>query len=274
MNPLSNYEEKLMKTIFIMLTILALIASVSYALNEPEESMILYVSFDALSNDDQAIDHSMYENHGDLKGGPELVAGQHGKAIKLDGSSQWVEIMHHESLTVDENVTVMAWINVERHSGPNNVNWQGIISKGNSPRSYSFYTHLPTKCLHFSVGPAGGFTGSNCSTAIDLNKWVHVAVHQEDGTQRYWVNGEFAGESGGKTNLPGASDTSNVFIGTSAEGAGRLLLGMIDEVRVWKRALSEDEIKEQMGKGHFELFPVDPQQKLTTTWGTIKTNKR
>lgn len=65
-------------------------------------------------------------------------------------------------------------------------------------------------------------------------------------------------------------------IGTTNEGDGtsRTLLGLIDEVRIWNRALTEEEVIEQMNKGHFELFPVDPRQKLTTTWGTLKTQKR
>ncbi len=260
-----------MKQHIILATILLTLgACFAHALEEPEESMILYVSFDSL-DENQVIDHSKYGNNGDLMGDPEHVDGKHGKALQFDGESDWVEIPHHESLTVDENVTVMAWINVERHSGPGGVNWQGIVAKGNSPRSYSFYTHLPTQCLHFTVGPAGGFTGSTCDTPIPLNEWVHVAAHQEDGVHRYFINGVNVSESGGKTNLPGLSDTSNVFIGTTAEGASRRLLGLIDEVRVWNRALSEDEIAQQMNKGLDELFPVDPRKKLTTTWSTIKT---
>ena len=42
---------------------------------------------------------------------------------------------------------------------PNAQRWQGILSKGNSPRSYSFYTESPSECLHLS---AGG--GSVCTT--------------------------------------------------------------------------------------------------------------
>ncbi len=259
-------QHLLLATIF-----LTLVAYLAHALEEPEESMILYVSFDSL-DENQAIDHSKYGNNGDLMGDPVHVNGKHGKALQFDGENDWVEIPHHESLTVDTNVTVMAWINVERHSGPGGVNWQGIVSKGNSPRSYSFYTHSPTQCLHFTVGPSGGFTGSTCDTQIPLNEWVHVAAHQEDGVHRYFINGENVSESSGKADLPGLSDTSNVFIGTTAEGEGRRLLGMIDEVRIWNRALTKDEIAQQMNKGLDELFPVDPQKKLTTTWATIKSS--
>ncbi len=257
-----------MKTLCIMVTIIAVFTSISYALIEPEDALILYMSFDTIEGD-EAIDHSKYGNNGTIVGNPEHVEGQFGKALKLNGSSDWIEIPHHETLTVDEAVTVMAWINPERISGPNNAQWQGILAKSNGPRSYSFYTETGKGCLHFSVN--GG--GSSCDGKVVENQWQHVAAQVSDGFHRYWIDGKNVGEYGGKANPPGAADTMNVFIGKTHEGA-REFMGLIDEVRIWSRALTEDEISEQMEKGHFELFPVDPRQKLTTTWGTIKANKR
>lgn len=257
-----------MKTLFIMLTIITFVASFAHALNEPEDSLILYMSFDTVDGKN-TIDHSKYENHGEMMGNPKHVAGKFGKALELNGSSDWVVVPHDDILTVDKEVTVMAWINTERHMGPNNQRWQGIVAKSNNPRSYSFYTESPSECLHLSVGG-----GSVCNKKIPLNEWVHVVAQVADGTtHKYWVNGESAGEFGGKSPPPGKADTETVLIGRTHEG-NREFLGLIDEVRIWNRALSEEEVLEQMEKGHMELFPVDPRQKLTTTWGTIKTEKR
>ena len=261
-----------MRYIFIVLILTSLfitfVASFAQAATEPEESMILYFSFDSLDGD-QAIDHSKYGNNGELVGDAELANGKFGKALKLNGSTDWVEVPHDDILTVDKDVTVMAWINTERHMGPNNQRWQGIVAKGNSPRSYSFYTESPSECMHLSVGG----DGSVCTGKIALNEWQHVAAQVDNGTHRYWINGENVGEFAGKNPPPGNADTSNVLVGKTHEG-NREFLGLIDEVRIWNRALSEDEIVDQMDKGHFELFPVDPRQKLATTWGIIKTKKR
>ncbi len=82
-----------------------------------------------------------------------------------------------------------------------------------------------------------------------------------------------AGTSGNKPKPPGNADTSAVFIGTTAEGADRLFLGLIDEVRIWNRALSEDEIRTEMETGYQPGTAVDPRQKLSITWGTIKSSK-
>lgn len=256
-----------MKHLFIILILITFVASFAHALNEPEESMILYFSFDSLDGK-QAVDHSKYGNNGELAGNPELVAGKFGKALKLNGSSDWVTVPHDESLTVDKDFTVMAWINTERHSGPNDQQWQGILAKSNTNRSYSFYTERNSKCLHLSVGG-----GSTCTGEVKLNEWQHVVGQMDSGTHRYWVNGENAGEFGGKNSPPGNADTDDVLIGKTHE-TNREFLGLIDEVRIWNRALSEDEVIEQMEKGFDELFPVDPRQKLATSWGIIKNKKR
>ncbi len=258
-----------MKTLFVMLTIITFVASFAHALSEPEESLILYMSFDTIDGKN-TIDHSKYENHGEMMGNPKHVEGKFGKALELNGSSDWVVVPHDDILTVDEDFTVMAWINTERHMGPNAQRWQGIVAKGNAPRSYSFYTESPSECMHLSVN--GG--GSVCQEGkVALNEWQHVVAQSDNGTHRYWINGKNVGEYGGKPKPPGKADTANVLIGRTHEG-NRELLGLIDEVRIWNRALTEEEVIEQMEKGHFELFPVDPRQKLTTTWGTIKTQKR
>ena len=253
-----------MKTVFCILLIAALVVPVVYAADPSDDSLILYFSFDELDGD-TVIDHSQYGNNGTIAGAPELVAGKFGNALKLNGESDWVEVPHAEILTVDESVTVMAWINAERHKGPNDQRWQGIVAKSNNPRSYSFYTEFPSECLHLSVGG-----GSVCDKKIPLNEWVHVVAQVDGGsTHKYWVNGEAAGEFGGKNNPPGKADTADVLVGRTHEG-NREFLGLIDEVRIWNRALDEDEVIDQMEKGYFELFAVDPRQKLATTWGLLK----
>ena len=260
------------KPLFVVLFFIAFVVPFAHAADELEDSLILYMSFDTIDGKG-TIDHSRHENHGEMKGNPKHVAGKFGKALKFNGESEFVEIPHHESLTVDQDVTVMAWIRTTRHTGPDNARWQGIMAKGNNPRSYSLWTEANSKCLHFSVGPPQG-GGSVCQGEIKLNEWQHVVAQVNNGTHRYWINGEKVGEIVNKPNPPGLEDTSPVVIGTAGGGNIRYFLGTIDEVRIWNRALSEEEINEHKEKGHFEIFAVDPKLKLTTTWGNLKGQQR
>lgn len=256
-----------MRFLFIFLTLLMFTATFANAADETDASLILYFSFDEIEGD-TVRDHSRYANNGTIAGAPESVTGKFGNALKLNGETDWVEVPHADILSVEEAVTVMAWINAERHMGPNSQRWQGILSKGNGPRSYSFYTESPSECLHLSAGGSG----SVCTGKIVLNEWQHVAAHVEDGVHRYWLNGENVGDFPGNNPLPGLEDTDSVLVGKTHEGQ-REFLGLIDEVRIWNRALSEDEIIQEMETGDVRLTPVEPREKLATTWGILKSRK-
>src|SRR4030042_4185257 len=117
-------------------------------------------------------DSSGLGNHGAFRGNPQWVAGKFSSALQFDGVDDFVEAPHNETLTVDNEVTVMAWINAERYIGPTGDDWQGILAKGESPsRSYSFYTER-SGVLHFS---AGGY-GPLSTGQIPLNEMEHTAA--------------------------------------------------------------------------------------------------
>ena len=173
------------RILFVAIIMLTLIGSFTYSAQDLDKSMVLYLSFDQL-NGKTVKDHS---KHGD-----------------------WVVVEHHKSLCVEEEVTVMAWIKTERFTDPA-TQWQGIVAKSNSPRSYSFYTTSGGGgALHFSA--AGGST----SHKIKLDEWQHVVAQMtKKGQHQYYINGEDGGTGGGGA-LPGEKDTANVLVGDTHEG--------------------------------------------------------
>jgi len=191
------------------------------------------------------LDRSGHGNHGALQGDPQWVIGYDADALMFDGVDDWVEVPHADILTVDSEVTVMAWIYTERHTGPPGQDYQGIVAKGNSIRSYSLYTQA-AGTLHFSTTSEDAYVGSSSSDLVPLNEWVHVAAMVVNGSHLFYINGEPAGEGGGGITLPGAADTANVVIGRTQEGSTRSFLGMIDDVRIYNKALTQDEIEQVM----------------------------
>ena len=235
----------------ILLLVFTLIGTVVQVWCDPDESLILSLSFDEFS-DRTVKDHSQYGNNGELVGNPTLVEGKFGNALKLNGRSDWVEIPHDDSLTVDKNVTVMAWIKTPRHGGPNGALWQSIVAKGNDPRSYSLYTEKRSGGIHLSIGE---FCGGNSHQHIALNRWQHVVAQVDNGTHRYWINGKSTAAYRVDASLPGRTDTATVRVGNShdekpAVSPDRHFLGLIDELRIWNRALRHDEIIREMNTGN------------------------
>ena len=154
--------------------------------------------------DDDTFDWSGHGNHGTLNGPPVWSAGHVGTGSLEFSGTDFVEVPHDESLTVDSEVTVMAWINAQRHNSAAG-DWQGILGKSNNPRSYSFYTYVDGT-LHFSTA------------TVPLNEWVHVCAMVTGGAHRYYINGAPAGEEHSGIVLPGTADSGTVRIGMTNEG--------------------------------------------------------
>jgi hypothetical protein len=201
-----------------------------------------------------ASDSSGNMNDGVLMGLPQWVGGYAGGAIWLDGVDDFIEVPHSESLLPGAEVTVMAWINTPRHTGAGGSNWQALITKGNAPRVYSFYTTADNGgVLHFSIGPEGAFIGTNSTAHVPLNEWVHVCAMIKDGSPLYYINGqpsEPIGGGGAGTVIP-TGNTAAVRIGNAEELNS--FLGKMDDVRVYNGALSQEQIQLIMVSG---LLPI------------------
>ena len=234
----------------------------------PEPSLILYLPFDE-GEGDIAGDASKYGNHGKLEGMkpnlPEWVDGKFGKALEFNGQNNWVEVPHKDILSVEKAVTVMAWIKAKRYTGGSTkAQWASVVSKGNGPRSYSLYTTTDGDgTLHFS-----SMGGSNSALNVELNKWQHVVAQHTGKSHIYYINGVLAGEFDGKDALPGLKDKESVMIARSHEGS-REFEGIIDEVKIWNRILSEKEVNHHMTVGKGQVS-VEPEGKLATTWSQLK----
>jgi hypothetical protein len=199
-----------------------------------------------------AYDSSGMGNNGTLRGGPKWVTGVAGQALQFDGVDDFVEVPDDQSLRVNNEVTVMAWINAERYEAPNGEAWQGILSKSNSPRSYSLYTEA-SGALHFSTSGVGPLSTPD----VPLNEWVHVCAMVIGGQIEFYINGEPAGTSGSGIVLPGDADTATFVIGRTNEGPNRSFLGMIDDVRVYRQGLTQEEVQQAM-ETHDQPYAIGP----------------
>lgn len=82
------------------------------------------------------------------------------------------------------------------------------------------------------------------STAMETNRWYHLACTYDNtsGIMRFYINGILDTSTTGAGMGP-LSGTDSLFIGSSPYGSFK---GMIDDIRVWNRALSAVEILNNM----------------------------
>ena len=136
-------------------------------------------------------------------------------------------------------------------------NWAGVVFRAQSEMEYYvYYLNVPnnkTELWRHKIGgwdardKIGELAGSNVTIAN--GEWFDMRVTVDGTSMKLWINGEEQGE---------LADTTNA--GYAAGQAG---------VWAWETAASFDDVKVS-GDAIANLTPVEPQDKLTTTWGRIK----
>ena len=175
-------------------------------------------------------------NNGTIYGAT-WVRGRYGYALSFDGSNDYVNVPHSDSLNT-ESGTVAAWVNIQRLSSEFG-DYQAIVHKAGQ----WWFRIDPDDRFVLYLHVAGSWAGgAESSTVAEKNAWYFVvgtweydAVNDVT-TWRIYVNGQLEGEQ----QAAGKIDFATNPVGIARPG---YLQGIIDEVRIYARALTEEEIK-------------------------------
>jgi len=184
-----------------------------------------------------ALDMSGHGNHGALQGDPQWVSGRDGGALEFDGAGDYVDCGNSPSISPTTELTVMAWIKVN----PWTKTWEAILAKGDN--SYRLSRSGSGNATHFGCGGTSGnyFDGS---VVVTDNEWRHVAGVYNGASMIIYIDGVE------DTRIPSTgsvtASANNLFIGENSGAAGRHITGLIDDVRLYNKALTVEEIAEAM----------------------------
>jgi serine/threonine protein kinase/thiol-disulfide isomerase/thioredoxin len=187
-----------------------------------------------------AADSSGRGHHGSLIGNPQWQPGRIGGALTFDGLNDYVSIKDAADFDITKEITVACWVNVAKFDIP----WQAIIAKGNQAwriiRAQSG-KNIEFACTGVSVPNTiwGNVFGK---TVVDDGQWHHLAGIYGGKRVCLYVDGVLDTSIEGAGNLN--SNDDYVLIGANAGDQWRYWRGLIDDVRVYSYALSEEQIKE------------------------------
>ncbi len=222
-----------------------------------EDGLILYLMFeneDPVDNSPDPADVSV------AKGALKLVNGKVGQAAEFDGSTI-LEVTHADKLDGMEALTIAAWIQPEKTIEVSIVSKRVANLSGDS---YNFFMWTGNR-LDGRINASADFWST---TVMEVGKWYHAA-YVFDGPaqqQRIYVDGALDAE-GVQSNQMVPQNDSPLWVGELDSARGFIYVGLMDELGIWNRALSEDEIRLTM---EGIAIAVEPQSKLTTTWGGMK----
>jgi len=189
-------------------------------------------------------DYSGEGNDGTLNGPTWIYDSHFGWVLDFDGVDDYVEVSGLQTVS-PAHLTYSAWIKT-LDSGTNSI----------------YYKEEGGPWHHLTIGTVNPgdirFTATDSSTTVDLDtsanlddgNWHHVVGTYDGSTMRVYIDGE---EVNSDSTLSGDLSYAEDDIPTigSRMGSTNFFNGTIDEVRIYDRALSENEISR-----HFEKTRV------------------
>jgi hypothetical protein len=224
----------------------------------PAGGLVLALGFEEASGN-PVVDSSAAPMNGTISGATRVAAGKIGRALSFDGVNDWVTVTDTAASKLDltTGMTLEAWVNPTAAAG-----WETIVMKerggaGEGLLAYALYARDGAPRAGGTAGPAGYLRpnpvasttdrGVRGATAVPMNAWTHLATTYDGTNMRFYVNGNLVGTTAGSGSINVANGALRIGGNNSAPlGQGEFFKGLIDEVRVYNRALSAAEITTDM----------------------------
>ncbi len=192
-------------------------------------------------------DSSTNKNNGTLSNAT-WAAGYFGNALKFTGASNsLVSVNDSPGLDLTTGLTLEAWVNPSTLANSAS-GWVAAVAKDNKASgandiAYALYAANGTgtpPALHLLIG--GTDVGLQGTSVLALNTWTFLTGTYDGTTMRLYVNGTLVA-SKSKTGTVGKT-ADPLHLG--GDWDGEMFAGLIDNVRVYNRALSAAEIGSDM----------------------------
>lgn len=190
-----------------------------------------------------ATDSSSGGNTGTLNNGPTWTTGQIGGGLDFDGSDDYVEVAYSSSLVASQSLTYSFWVR------PDLNEQAGILGSlnGENGSGYNFITldnngsQAGNPEVYFTRNINGSTTSRTVSFPYTVSQWFHYTYTYDGAYERIYVNGNKLLETAQTGNF--ATNTEyGLILGDPYQAAPGGFDGVMDEVRVYTRALSSDEV--------------------------------
>ena len=229
------------------------------ALDLKDDELLLYLSLNE-GKGDAIEDLSPQGNDAELVGKVDWVDGKFGEALEFAGAGEvkapYIELN-------EKSFTVTMWIKPALSGGDQQcVFSQTQVNAANTSLHYRIYNNGTVRM---------GFYGNDLDApaAVEADKWAHITfwLDVKGKSRQIYIDGKSVAEDAGKAGIEYLGTAGDTMVG-SWGATGQKFNGAIDEVTVWDRALSEADIKQSMED--LTALPVDPADKLATTWASVK----
>ena len=246
-----------------------ILVTAGYATADLGDDLVVYFTFDNVKGE-RILDESGNGLDAEVIENTKFVEGKYGNAVHITRETEdCVNVPAADELEISEAITMMAWVYHD--------DWIGRSSQWLDKGSYSDETNSGYGMAVFDNKEFGSGIGIIIGgtfrqhivilNSLEGKTWHHIVGTCEDKRVKIYLDGKILFEHESLFSFTGIND-HDLRIGC-AKGKPQYAFedGSIDEVAVWSRVLTEDEIRDAM---QGPLFPVSPKDKVAATWGDIK----
>ena len=216
----------------MMMAILTWIAtSVKAQEFEPDTYTVALYHFDE-GMGTALVDASGRGHNGTIEGATWDNGGKYGRALRFDGSNDYVIIPSPDQLGITNGYTIEAWVKPSAYGLDPGAGNAAYVISGPDFESYEFHIGKIESREHTRFLPKPGLFQWLDGEAVSLNQWNSIAIQvDQSGEAALFVNGEFQ-ISQNIGSIPGGS--GNMNIGRRAGGPSWPVYwnGLIDEKRI------------------------------------------
>ncbi len=196
-------------------------------------------------------------------------AGVNGTGIRFDGADDYARIPDAEVLNPVNDITISVWVkwSIDPATG---ANWANIINK-DGENQYQIQHSQFNDYFEFAIETENGRHWIQSLTGPEENKWYHIAAtyssqHEE---MSIFVNGvkEKSRSQSGKI-----LQTNSPLLFGKHQDFGRYFSGVIDEVKIYNKLLTDEEIENEFLSYNPQTPPANDlviRVKLNENEGTI-----
>ena len=214
----------------------------------PTSGLVGWWPFNGNANDESG------NNNNGILNGPTLALDRfqkEGKAYNFDGINDFIRISNSPSLN-NKAVSISGWFKTNNLPTNEAEGAKAIVGKWwQSPSTcngnYNAFLVVLTKPV---VGPVLGgatsfYAGNNFYTSqlIESNKWIHfVFVHDSNTGGKIYLNGQLSNSNQLKGDICNSTNPLNIGADSKAGEIYRFFNGTIDDIAIWNRVLTAEEI--------------------------------
>lgn len=223
-----------MKSIFLVLNFF-FFSFTSFCQINLDSVLVAYYNFD-----NNVIDQSANANNGTLQGTPTFLVGVNDNCLSFNGYNDYVEL--NNSLQLSNEFTISAWVKTTTTS----QSFQTIIAKYETIYfgPYAFALHFNKLNMWLSTGN-GSHVEFDSETTLEVDTWYHIIFMGSNGQGKFFIDCQLDNAIAAIPNLTQNDDIVTIgrqalYLGGGANYAD--WDGEIDELRVYNRVLTDDEI--------------------------------